>query len=209
MIAPGGEQNEERYVFDTRPLINTILAANGYILDVACSGLVVTTASVQSEFAASAAVVCSKSLVQASLGDRYAAQIANACTSWTEYFGNHAAIQVVSLTDVEVRISLQLERQESHSLSIDPGEADVLAVCAQRGWIAVLDDAPARGAALALGIPTLGSVELLIRAVRRGAISHSDGEEALDRMRSAYWFRAPRYSLSDVLSGKAPIWPGG
>ncbi len=207
-MVSGEQEIEGFFVFDTRPLINTLLAGNVGLLELACAGRIVTTSSVRAEFLLAAATLCAWASAEASLGDPHALQIADACTSWPEYLGDCGSIRIEPLTDAEERISLDLEEKGAHTLRVHSAEADVLGLCVQRGWVAVLDDYPARMAALALDVATLGSVELLVRAVRRGGMTHKEGEEALDRMRGAFWDRAPMYSLRDVLDGRVPIWPG-
>jgi len=98
------------------------------------------------------------------------------------------------------------ELREEH-WAVDPGEADVLALCLHRGpgWAAVLDDRPAHELALELGVPTLGTIELLMEAVQRGLLSLNDGERLLEEMRAS-WPRAPQGKLEEYISGKTEVW---
>jgi predicted nucleic acid-binding protein len=105
--------------------------------------------------------------------------------------------RVVRLQGEELELAEEL--QERHWLSIDTGEADVLALCIQRGpgWIAVLDDRPAHDLALMLGIPTMGTIEVLLEAIRQNLLSLNQGEYLLDEMKAS-WPRAPRGKLQMV-----------
>ena len=112
--------------------------------------------------------------------------------------------RVVKLLGEERDLTLELERDHYW---IHPGEADVLALCLHRGpgWTAVLDDRPAHDLALELGVPTVGTIELLLEAVRQELLSLTDGEHVLDEMRAS-WPRAPGGRLQEYLSGKRAVW---
>jgi len=103
-------------------------------------------------------------------------------------------------------LELAEELRERH-WDIDAGEADVLALCMKRelSWVAVLDDRPAHELALALGVPTMGTIDLLIEAVRQNLLSPNDGEYLLEKMKES-WPRAPRGKLSEYLKGLRSIW---
>ncbi len=113
--------------------------------------------------------------------------------------------RVVPLYDPEEAERAE-ELREEHP-DIDPGEADVLALCLHRGpgWVAVLDDRPAHDLALTLGIPTMGTIELLMEAVKRGLLSLNDGEHLLEEMRTS-WPRAPQGRLQGYISGERAVW---
>jgi predicted nucleic acid-binding protein len=113
--------------------------------------------------------------------------------------------RVVRLQGEELELADEL--QERQWLSIDPGEADVLALCIQRGpgWMAVLDDRPAHDFAVANNIPTVGTIELLLEAVKQDLLSLSQGEHLLGEMRLS-WPRAPGGKLKDHSSGHRSIW---
>jgi predicted nucleic acid-binding protein len=112
--------------------------------------------------------------------------------------------RLLRLPEEERDLASELERDH---LWIHPGEADVLALCLKRGlgWAAVLDDRQAHDFAVANGIPTMGTLELLIQAVQERLLSLNDGEDLLDEMRMN-WPRAPGGKLSDYLKGRRAVW---
>lgn len=55
-------------------------------------------------------------------------------------------------------------------LLLGPGEAEAIAVAAQRKCRVVLDDRQARAAAARLGVETIGTIGILLRAKRGGLI---------------------------------------
>jgi|GEM_PF-2597467 len=200
----GGEEFEVRYVLDNRPLINFVLTGHGDLLQCICDNRTCTTSSVRAQFEKSAKHLCSAlSRSRRSDCDCTQAMLA-ACGSWSQHF-DPGAIEVVSIPATQANLTLTLERK--YPDAIDPGESDVLALCLQRSWIAVLDDLPARQVALELGVSTIGTVELLIRAVDREVLTLLEAEEMLECMRQTPWGRAPTYSLPDARSGIQAIWP--
>jgi predicted nucleic acid-binding protein len=112
--------------------------------------------------------------------------------------------RVLRLYEEERDLAHELERDH---LWIHPGEADVLAVCMKRGqgWAAVFDDRQAHDFAVDESIHTVGTIELLLQAIRGELLSLNDGEHLLDEMRLS-WPRAPRGKLSDYLKGRRAIW---
>lgn len=112
-------------------------------------------------------------------------------------------ISIRTLSDGEAIASIQLQkryRQEIHE-----GEADVLALCASRGCTAIMDDRRAREVAIQMCIPVMGTLEILIRAVRRGIITTDVGEESLEQLHGR-WAKAPAGSLHEYTEGKLEVW---
>jgi hypothetical protein len=199
-----GEEITIRYVFDNRPLINFVLTGRATLLHSICGSRLSTTQSVLAQFKSSAKHLGSLFSSTYSDADECYLAIRSACTTWADHFGV-GGIKLVDLPLTQVHIAFEL--QEKYPLSVDAGESDVLGVCMQHSWVAVLDDFHAREVALNLGISTIGTVELLLKAVKRNLLDLAEAEEALNCMRQASWERAPRYSLEDALHGYVPIWP--
>lgn len=67
---------------------------------------------------------------------------------------------------------LRIEPPNDHALvaalgmMVDGGEAEAIALAAERGWPVVLDDRRARGVAQRLGLEVVGTIGILIRAKR-------------------------------------------
>jgi uncharacterized protein len=59
---------------------------------------------------------------------------------------------------------------DSLLIAVDEGEAEVIAVARERGYMAILDDRRARVVAKRLGIVVVGTVGVLLRAKRAGLI---------------------------------------
>ncbi len=110
--------------------------------------------------------------------------------------------RVLRLYEEERDLALEYERDY---VGIDPGESEVLAICQKRGWTAVLDDRPAHEFAVAQGIATLGTLEVLIEMVQQGLLLLNEGEHLLGEMRQS-WPRAPGGRLNDYLSGRRHVW---
>lgn len=199
-----GEELEVCYVFDNRPLINFVLTGRVALLHSICDNRLCTTQSVLVQFERSAKHLGSLFASTFSGAGECALAIRSACTSWPDHF-RIDGIRIVGLPLAQAHIAFELE--EEFRLAVDPGESDVFALCLQHPWVAVLDDWPAREVALKLDIPTVGTVELLLKAVRRNLLSLADAEDVLDCMRQTSWERAPRYSLEAALHGDVPIWP--
>lgn len=102
--------------------------------------------------------------------------------------------------------NLAHEIRESHRL-IDPGEAEILAMCQLRGtdYVAIMDDRPAHELAVDWDIPTYGTIELLIGMVQAGLLEGSEGEQLLDEMRIS-WPRGPGGHLQEYIHGSRPVW---
>lgn len=99
------------------------------------------------------------------------------------------------------------ELEETHRLEIDPGEAEILAICQLRGadHVAIMDDRPAHELAVDWDIPTYGTIELLIEMVQAGLLDVPEGETLLDQMRE-YWPRGPVGSLRDFFDDQRSAW---
>jgi len=59
---------------------------------------------------------------------------------------------------------------DSLLIAVDEGEAEVIAVARERGYMAILDDRRARVVAKRLGIVVVGTVGVLLRAKRAGLL---------------------------------------
>ena len=109
--------------------------------------------------------------------------------------------RIVRLHNAKRDLAIRLEREPG----VDPGESEVLALSLSRGWVAILDDRLAHDFAASQGIETLGTLDLLVQAVRHGILPLDDGERLLEEMRLG-WQRAPRGNLRDYLNGRRAIW---
>jgi predicted nucleic acid-binding protein len=86
----------------------------------------------------------------------------------------------------------------SISVSLGDGESSCLALAAQRGYVFACDDRLARSEAVRLGIPLTGTVGILIKAVRIGAIDLKKANAILKRMIQA-GFYAPVTRITAVM----------
>lgn len=59
---------------------------------------------------------------------------------------------------------------EALATQVDPGEAEAIALAAERGVAVLLDDKKARRVAKQMGIKVIGTVGLLLRAKRQGVL---------------------------------------
>lgn len=192
------------YVLDTRPLLNFAYTDHISLLEVLLGKPLYVPAQVHREF------IGARSALERKLRqfppyrhDPIDLQlVANLQVAGRQFRGN--PFRVLKLQGEERDLALELERDHRW---IDPGEAEVLAICLQRGrdWVAILDDRPAHEFAVAQGVPTLGTIELLIRSVEQGILILKDGEHLLDEMLQS-WPRAPRGRLEDYLSGRRAVW---
>ena len=87
------------------------------------------------------------------------------------------------------------ESQLAARLADDPGlsgaDVAVLACASARDAIAVMDEAAGRSAAAVEGIETRGTAYLVLAAVSEGAITPTEGREAIDTMLERGWYVAP------------------
>jgi predicted nucleic acid-binding protein len=94
----------------------------------------------------------------------------------------------------------QAERQlyASISVSLGDGESSCLALAAQRGYVFACDDRLARSEAVRLSVPLTGTVGILIKAVRVGAIDLKKANSILKRMIHA-GFYAPMERITTAM----------
>ena len=99
------------------------------------------------------------------------------------------------------------ELEETHRLEIDPGEAEILAICQLRGpdHVAIMDDRPAHELAVDWDIPTYGTIELLIGIFQTRLLEQSDGEQMFGEMQEN-WPRGPGGRLQEYVHEQRPIW---
>lgn len=76
----------------------------------------------------------------------------------------------------------------SVSISLGDGESSCLALAAQRGYVFACDDRLARSEAVRLSIPLTGTVGILIKAARIGAIDLKKANAILKRMLQAGFY---------------------
>ena len=86
----------------------------------------------------------------------------------------------------------------SISISLGDGESSCLALAAQRGYVFACDDRLARSEAVRLAIPLTGTVGILIKAVRSGAIDLKKANAILKRMIQA-GFYAPMTRIASAM----------
>jgi len=120
-------------------------------------------------------------------------------------------------TDLEALVQLLLDgwpRQEelitpterrlyaSISVSLGDGESSCLALAAQRGYVFACDDRLARSEAVRLEIPLTGTVGILIKAVRIGAIDLKKANTILKRMTQAGFYAPVARITPDMVTGE-------
>ena len=81
----------------------------------------------------------------------------------TEFGSRPTWLQVVEPADKALVASLQM--------MVDAGEAAAIALAVEKGVRISLDDRKARGVAMRLGVPVMGTVGLLLKAKESGLIS--------------------------------------
>ncbi len=198
------EAGRRRYVLDTRPLLNFTYTDRVELLEWLLGKPIYVPAAVHEEWRkARAALQRELRELPARRQDPVRVRmLGNLDRARGRFCGN--PFQVVHLHGEEAERAVEL--YEGHRY-IDPGEADVLALCLHRRpkWVGVLDDRPAHEFALTLQIPTVGTIELLLEAVKQGLLSLNDGEHLLDEMRMN-WPRAPRGRLVEYVSGRRRTW---
>ena len=74
------------------------------------------------------------------------------------------------------------------SMSLGDGESSCLALAAHRGYVFACDDRLARNEAARLGVPLTGTVGILIKAVRTGAIELKEANAILRKMVKAGFY---------------------
>ena len=81
-------------------------------------------------------------------------------------------VNVLDLGFVQVRAPTVLEKVEELLQTLDPGEAEALALALEIGASAVLiDESAGRAMANQLGVPPIGVLGILVRAKQRGLVS--------------------------------------
>lgn len=91
----------------------------------------------------------------------------------------------------------QLEEQLLESL--DPGEAQALAVAEAEGGVLVTDDGDARSIAGQRGVELTGSIGVLVRSVEEGHITAETADGYLKRWIDAAGFHSPARDISVFL----------
>jgi|Deesub1362B_J571_1020462.scaffolds.fasta_scaffold00093_46 hypothetical protein len=81
----------------------------------------------------------------------------------------------------------------AEKVGIHHGEASVILLAKSLMVPVLLDDSDARKFALGLGFEVIGSVGILIRAVRTGLISKSEGLEDLEKLAEVMWLSVDVY----------------
>lgn len=74
------------------------------------------------------------------------------------------------------------------SISLGDGESSCLALAAHRGYVFACDDRLARNEAVRLGVPLTGTVGILIKAVRIGAVELKEANAILRKMVKAGFY---------------------
>jgi predicted nucleic acid-binding protein len=96
-------------------------------------------------------------------------------------------VNVLELGFVQVRAPSVLEKVEELLQTLDPGEADALALALEIGALAVLiDESAGRAMANQLGVPPIGVLGILVRAKQRGLVSSVGG--LVDRLQKEIGF---------------------
>ena len=83
--------------------------------------------------------------------------------------------------------------------TLDPGEAQALAVAAATDGIVVTDDGDARATAMGRGVRVTGSIGLLVRFVEDGHLSAATADRYLKRWIDEAGFRSPSRDFTDFL----------
>ena len=87
------------------------------------------------------------------------------------------------------------------SVSLGDGESSCLALAARRGYVFACDDRLARCEAVSLGIPLTGTVGILIKAARVGAIDLKKANAVLKRMIAAGFYAPVARITREMLDG--------
>jgi len=81
----------------------------------------------------------------------------------------------------------------AEKVGIHHGEASTIMLAKSLKLPVLLDDSDARKFASGLGLQVIGSVGVLIRAVKAGLISRGEGIKSLDKLAEAMWLGADVY----------------
>jgi predicted nucleic acid-binding protein len=116
------------------------------------------------------------------------------------------------LRSPHVRLLHELQLEELETVSgilktgrLDPGEAEVLAIAKQRGYIAVIDELAGHRWAETEGIRNESTLTLLVEAVRQKWVDERTASAVWTEIQR-WWDYAPLLPFSDYLHG-APAWP--
>ncbi|RLI81221.1 hypothetical protein DRP07_07805 [Archaeoglobales archaeon] len=81
----------------------------------------------------------------------------------------------------------------AEKVGIHRGEASAILLAKSLRFPILLDDSDARRFASGLGLQVVGSIGVLIRAVKTGLISREDGIKSLERLAETMWLSADVY----------------
>lgn len=95
--------------------------------------------------------------------------------------------------------SVARDIEEELGETLDPGEAQVLAIAEAANGIAVTDDGDAREIAARRDIPVTGSIGILVRVVEDDVISVDTADSSLKRWIDEAGFRAPARDIEVFL----------
>lgn len=93
-----------------------------------------------------------------------------------------AAIEAGWLIEVNLDSGPEKSLLASLSLSLDLGEASVLSIAVNRGWMFACDDLAARREAQVRGIELTGTIGILLKAVKSGILALERADEILALM---------------------------
>lgn len=195
----------QHWVLDTRPLINFTATGSVRLLQSLLGAPLRVPAEVHREWKQTVIAAESRLRTPTSRHDPAHVRMLTAFQNTTRCFdGNQFC--VVRLHDTERDLAIELEHAQE---GIHAGEAAALAMCIHHGaeWAVVLDDRPARAFALRQGIHTIGTLDLLVGAVREGHLAPDTGEALFTEMQYV-WPRAPRGRLTEYVAGNRPLWNG-
>jgi len=100
------------------------------------------------------------------------------------------AIDEDILTVAAIEDTATVERLEAND-NLSEADAAVLALTAHHDAIAVMDEQYGRDVAAAEGIETRGTAYLVLRSLKRGAITAEEARETIDAMVDAGWYCTP------------------
>lgn len=85
--------------------------------------------------------------------------------------GSLTAVDVTRISFLEQRTPMRLERVQEFLKTLDPGEAEALALAEEVGaHLVLIDEAAGRAAALNSGLAVMGTLGLLVKGKERGKI---------------------------------------
>lgn len=108
-----------------------------------------------------------------------------------------------ALTEDEIPVVTPTESvrkiEQALLASLDRGEAQAIAVAAAENGIVVTDDGDARTIAKERGVPTTGSIGVLVRAVDSGVLTVETADNYLTRWIDEAGFRSPARDITVFL----------